>query len=388
MVQHIQLPGEDGQLFTYTPGEPSTFPQTSPPARSRRIFAAAHLVSRSAVSAQLPAREQIDWEATLAYRRYLWSLGFSVAEAMDTAQRGMGLDWVAARELIHRSAGAARAEGLQERIACGAGTDHLSLAGPLTLENVIAAYEEQCAFVEGEGARIILMASRALAACARGPEDYAYVYDRILEQVSRPVILHWLGEMFDPALAGYWGTSDLDEATEVCLDLIHRHAAKIDGLKLSLLSAEREISLRRRLPAGVVMYTGDDFHYPQLIWGDEQGYSHALLGIFDAIAPAAAAALQALDRGDLPGYQAIFAPTVPLARHIFQEPTYHYKTGVVFLAYLNGHQPHFRMVGGGETARTISHLVRLFLLADQARLLLDPPQAAERMQRVLATAGR
>src|SRR5579883_1760333 len=388
MVQHIQLPGEDGRLFTYTLSEPNRFPSTCPPARSRRAFAAAHIVRKSTASAQLPAREQIDWEATLAYRRYLWSLGFSIAEAMDTAQRGMGLDWDAARELIRRSVDTAKACGMQERIACGAGTDQLSPAAPLTLQQIIAAYEEQCAFIEGEGARLILMASRALAACARTPEDYASVYDCILRQVKRPVILHWLGEMFDPALAGYWGRSNLDEATEICLDLIHRHAAKIDGIKLSLLSAEREIALRRRLPGGVVMYTGDDFHYPQLIWGDEQGYSHALLGIFDAIAPAAAAALQALDRGDLPGYQAIFAPTVPLARHIFQEPTYHYKTGVVFLAYLNGHQPHFRMVGGGETARTISHLVRLFLLADQARLLLDPPQAAERMQRVLATAGR
>jgi len=387
MSRHIQLPGEDGHPFTYALGEPCRFPTTCPPARSRRAFAAAHIVRKHTASPQLPAREQIDWETTLAYRRYLWSLGFSVAEAMDTAQRGMGLDWDATRELIHRSMAAARADGAQERIACGAGTDQLSLAAPLTLEKVIAAYEEQCEFVEGEGARVILMASRALAACARSSEDYARVYDRVLGQVKRPVILHWLGEMFDPALAGYWGRSDLDEAMEVCLDLMRRHATKIDGIKLSLLSAEREIALRRRLPASVVMYTGDDFHYPQLIQGDEQGYSHALLGIFDAIAPAAAAALQALDRGDLPGYQAIFAPTVPLAHHIFQAPTYHYKTGVVFLAYLNGHHPCFSMVGGLETARSLAHLVRLFMLADQAGLLLDPEQAAARMQQVLVSAG-
>jgi hypothetical protein len=388
MVHHLQLPGEDGRVFTYKLREPGSFPQTCPPAQSRRAFAAAHIVRKKTASADLPAQQQIDWEATLAYRQYLWSLGFSIAEAMDTAQRGMGLDWAAARELIRGSMAAARAGGMQERIACGAGTDQLPLSAPVTLDEVMAAYEEQCAFIEGEGARIILMASRALGACARSPEDYARVYDRILGQVKLPVIVHWLGEMFDPALTGYWGKSNLDEATEVCLDLIYRHAAKIDGIKLSLLSAEREIALRRRLPAGVVMYTGDDFHYPQLIRGDEQGYSHALLGIFDAIAPAAAAALQALDRGDLQRYQAIFAPTVPLSRHIFQAPTYHYKTGIVFLAYLNGHQSHFSMVDGLETSRSLPHLARLFVLADQAGLLFDPEQAVVRMQHVLTTVGR
>ncbi|HEX6483202.1 MAG TPA: dihydrodipicolinate synthase family protein [Ktedonobacteraceae bacterium] len=388
MVHQLQLPGEDGRAFTYTLSGPRSFPQTCPLPRSRRAFAAAHIVRKETASAELPVLEQIDWEATLAYRQYLWSLGLSIAEAMDTAQRGMGLDWAAARELIRSSTAVARATGMQERVACGAGTDQLSLSAPVTLDEVIAAYEEQCAFIEGEGARIILMASRVLAACATSPEDYARVYDRILGQVRFPVILHWLGEMFDPALTGYWGKNNLDEAMEVCLDLIRRHAAKIDGIKLSLLSAEREIALRRRLPAGVVMYTGDDFHYPQLIRGDDQGYSHALLGIFDAIAPAAAAALQALDRGDLQQYEAIFAPTVPLSRHIFQAPTYHYKTGIVFLAYLNGHQSHFSMVGGLETARTLPHLARLFLLADQAGLLLDPEQAIVRMQRVLGTAGR
>lgn len=387
MVHQIQLPGEDGRVFTYTLGEPGRFPSACLPARSRHAFAAAHIVSKKAAPVELPAREQMDWDATLAYRQYLWSLGFSIAEAMDTAQRGMGLDWAAARELIHRSVAAARASGMQERIACGAGTDQLSLSASITLDEVIAAYEEQCAFIEGEGGRIILMASRALAACARSSEDYARVYDRILSQVRRPVILHWLGEMFDPTLASYWGKSSLDEATEVCLDLMQRHAAKIDGIKLSLLSAEREIALRRRLPAGVVMYTGDDFHYPELIGGDEQGYSHALLGIFDAIAPAAAAALQALDRGDIQQYEEIFAPTVPLSRHIFQAPTYNYKTGVVFLAYLNGHQADFCMVGGLETARSLAHLARLFVLADQAGLLLDVEQAVVRMQGVLGSAG-
>lgn len=388
MVSPIQLPDQEGGTFLYTLSEPRNFPRTSPPPRSRRAFAAAHIVHNPTASTDLPVEKQIDWEATLAYRYYLWDLGFSIAEAMDTAQRGMGLDWSAARELIQRSMAAARASGTQERIACGVGTDQLFPSTVLTLDAIIAAYEEQCAFVEGEGARIILMASRALAAYARSPEDYARVYDRILEQVKRPVILHWLGAMFDPALTGYWGHAELDEAMEVCLNLIHRHAAKIDGIKLSLLSAEREIAMRRRLPPGVVMYTGDDFNYPQLIRGDEQGHSSALLGIFDAIAPAAAAALQALDRGDMQQYEAIFAPTVPLARHIFQAPTYYYKTGVVFLAYLNGHQEQFSMIGGLENARSLAHLARLFVLADQAGLLLDPEQAFVRMQRVLSTGVR
>jgi hypothetical protein len=327
----------------------------------------------------------LDWEATLAYRHHLWSLGFSVAEAMDTAQRGMGLDWTVSKELIRRSVAEARALGAG--IACGAGTDQLVPSPQLTLTDVQAAYEEQCGFIEGEGARIILMASRALAACAKMPEDYLQVYDRILTQVRQPVILHWLGDMFDPALAGYWGYQDLDAAMEVCLSLIKRHAANIDGIKISLLDAHREVAMRRRLPEGVRMYTGDDFNYPELIRGDEQGYSHALLGIFDAIAPAAAAALHALDAGDIDGYTTILAPTVPLSRHIFQAPTYYYKTGVVFLAYLNGHQSHFRMVAGLESGRSLVHLAELFVLADKAGLLRDPELAAERMRRVLAVAG-
>ena len=304
---------------------------------------------------------------------------------MDTAQRGMGLDWTVSRELIRRSVAEARACG--GTIACGAGTDQLAPSPHLTLADVQAAYEEQCEFIEGQGGRIILMASRALAACAQSPDDYLRVYERILSQVAQPVILHWLGDMFDPALAGYWGERDLDAAMEVCLDLIRRNAAKIDGIKLSLLDAGREVALRRRLPEGVRLYSGDDFNYPELIRGDEQGYSHALLGIFDAIAPAAAAALQALDAGDMGRYEALLAPTVTLSRHIFQAPTYYYKTGVVFLAYLNGHQSHFRMVAGMESARSIVHLAELFVLADKAGLLRDPELAIERMRRVLAVAG-
>ena len=384
MTRPLLLPRSDGTTITYTPGPPGKVRPASRPFHSRVAYAAAHVVCDPQSHAS--AKTQLDWDATLAYRRYLWSLGLSVAEAMDTAQRGMGLDWELTRELIRRSLAEARGVGAAG-IACGAGTDQLDASRPLTLDAVKAAYEEQCAFVEGEGGRIILMASRALAACAQTPDDFVRVYDHVLSQVSRPVILHWLGDMFDPALSGYWGERNLDAAMDVCLGIIQRHVAKIGGIKLSLLDAEREVSMRRRLPPGVRMYTGDDFHYARLILGDEQGFSHALLGIFDAIAPVAAAALQALDDGDVARYEQLFAPTVPLSRHIFQPPTYYYKTGIVFLAYLNGHQSHFRLVGGLEMARSIAHLAELFILADQAGLLSDPERATERMRSILTPIG-
>ncbi len=257
----------------------------------------------------------------------------------------------------------------------------------MTLEQVVEAYQEQAEFVEAQGGRLILMASRALARCARHADDYAWVYERILSQVQRPVILHWLGDMFDPALEGYWGSRDLDEATAACLAVIRQNASKIDGVKMSLLDADREIQMRRDLPAGVKMYTGDDFNYDRLILGDGQHHSHALLGIFDAIAPVAAAALEALDRGDVAAYERWMAPTVPLSRHIFEPPTYFYKTGIVFLAYLNGHQKHFRMVAGQESARGVVHLSQLFRLAGDAGLLADPELAVSRMKLVLALAG-
>ncbi len=385
MSQQILLPRADGSCRSYVLGEASSYPSSCGPFQSRSAYAAAHVVCDPLVDNSPAAPAHLDWDATLAYRRHLWGLGFAVAEAMDTAQRGMGLDWKATKELIRRSLAEARACG--GNVACGAGTDHLLPSARVTLEEVQAAYEEQCGFIEGEGGRVILMASRALAACAQTPDDYRKIYGSILSQVEQPVILHWLGDMFDPALAGYWGFSDIDEAMQICLDIIERHSEKIDGIKISLLAANREIAMRRRLPAHIRMYTGDDFNYPELILGDEQGYSHALLGIFDAIAPAAAAALHALDAGNRERYQQILAPTVALSRHIFQAPTYYYKTGVVFMAYLNGHQSHFRMVGGLESARSIVHLSELFVLADQAGLLLDPEIAVERMRRVLAVAG-
>jgi hypothetical protein len=385
MPTTLRLPQADRTLLDYAPGPAPSYSAPAGPFRERVAYAAAHVVADPLADTTPVSPPQLDWEATLAYRRYLWSLGFAVAEAMDTAQRGMGLDWGTAQELIRRSLAEARGAG--GAVACGAGTDHLPPRVGLTLADVEEAYAEQVGFVEDAGGRVILMASRALAAVARGPDDYARVYDRILSQVSRPVILHWLGDMFDPALAGYWGARDLDAATESCLQIIAGHADKIDGIKISLLDDRREIAMRRRLPAGVKMYTGDDFNFAELIRGDEQGYSHALLGIFDQIAPAASAAFQALDAGDMAGYDALLAPTVPLSRHIFQAPTFYYKTGVVFMAYLNGHQRHFRMVGSQESARSIVHLAELFVLADRAGVLLDPELAAARFRPLLALAG-
>ncbi len=249
------------------------------------------------------------------------------------------------------------------------------------------AYLEQCEAIEAVDGRIILMASRALAAAARHADDYASVYARVLSQVRQPVILHWLGPMFDPALEGYWGASSIPAATENCLSIIRAHKEKIDGIKISLLDADLEVSMRRHLPAGVRMYTGDDFNYDRLILGDSQHHSDALLGIFDAIAPAASLALTALDANNVPRYHELLAPTVPLSRHIFAAPTQHYKTGVVFLAFLNGFQSHFRMVRGSESARSVAHLCELFVLADQARVLRDPELAMQRMRSFLLLAG-
>jgi hypothetical protein len=381
----VMLPQEDRSLAPYELGTASPYEPPQGPLKSRVAYAAVHVVADPFAGHPMGAATALDWEATLAYRGYLWSMGLSVAEAMDTAQRGMGLDWSACRELIRRTAVDAKAA--RGGLACGATTDQLP-PRPARLEEIERAYDEQCAFIEEAGATVVLMASRHLAGCARAPEDYMRVYDHVLSQVSRPVILHWLGEVFDPQLAGYWGSRDLDAATHTVVRIIREHAAKVDGIKVSLLDDRREIELRGQLQEhDVRLYTGDDFNYPDLIRGDARGYSHALLGIFDAIAPAASAALQALDRGQLDAYEKILAPTVPLSRHIFGPPTYYYKTGVVFLAYLNGHQQHFRMVGGLESARSIVHLGRILALADQARLLRFPELAASRFRKVLAVAG-
>jgi hypothetical protein len=387
VLKELLLPRAGGSFGPYHPsGEPLAVAPAAPP-RSRVAYAAAHVVADPLADANPILETALDWEATLAYRRHLWSLGLSVAEAMDTAQRGMGLGWEASKELVSRSVAEARAFGPEAGVACGAGTDQLVPDSGLTLDDVRAAYEEQVGFVEGEGGRVVLMASRALAAISKGPEDYAEVYGAILPRAKGPVILHWLGEAFDPALAGYWGHGDLDAAMEVCLGVIGEHRDKVDGIKISLLDKRREVEMRRRLPEGVRMYTGDDFDYPELILGDDEGHSDALLGIFDAIAPAASVALHALDGGDRDRYSEVLSPTVPLSRHIFESPTRFYKTGIVFLAYLNGHQDHFRMVGGLESARSVVHLSELFVLADRAGLLSDPELASERMRRFLALAG-
>jgi hypothetical protein len=384
-IQTIQLPVEGGKLEPYQVREPRQFARPSRPF-TRKAFAAAHVVAdpRSAQEPWLDAA--IDWERTIDYRRHLWSWGFGVAEAMDTAQRGMGLDWTNSLELVRRALDAARdVKGAE--VASGAGTDHLAPDPALSLDKVIAAYEMQCSAIEKLGGRLILMASRALAACARSPEDYGRVYDRILGQVRQPVIIHWLGEMFDPALQGYWGKPDHLAAMDVCVDVIRRNAAKVDGIKVSLLDKDKEVVMRRKLPAGVRMYTGDDFNFAELIEGDAEGYSDALLGIFDSIAPAASAALSALASNDKAAYHEMLAPTVPLSRHIFRAPTRFYKTGVVFMAWLNGHQDHFVMVGGQQSARHILHFAELFRLADQAGLLADPGLACARMKQLLATHG-
>lgn len=385
MGSKLKLLTANGTIQDYEAGQTAVFETPEGKFKSRVAFTAAHVVADPFANTDPVLNPAIDWENTLAYRRYLWSLGLAVAEAMDTAQRGMGLGWTQAQELISRSVAEAKAVG--GRIACGAGTDHLQPSPSVTLEEVQAAYEEQCSFVEKQGGQIILMASRALAACADGPEDYHKVYSNILRQVEQPVIIHWLGEMFDPALKGYWGHKNIDDAMEVCLNIIWDNRNKVDGIKISLLDENREIEMRRQLPEEAKMYTGDDFNYPQLIKGDEKGFSHALLGIFDAIAPAAAAALHALNVGDVERYDKILEKTVPLSRHIFQTPTYSYKTGIVFMAYLNGHQNHFRMIAGAEGARSITHLSELFVLADQAGLLRDPDLAVERMKKVLALSG-
>lgn len=379
----IALPTESGETYVHTPRTHPVTYTTDLPLRSRMVYSAAHVVA-DPFKAGADAPAAVDWEATLAFRRHLWAHGLSVAEAMDTAQRGMGLDWAGAAELIRRSSAEAKAVG--GGIACGVGTDQL--AGPArALSEVTAAYEEQLGVVEEAGAQAVLMASRALAAVAKGPDDYLEVYCRLLRQSSEPVILHWLGPMFDPALEGYWGSDDLDAATDTFLEVITAHPDKVDGVKISLLDAEREVALRRRLPDGVRCYTGDDFNYPELIQGDERGFSHALLGIFDPLASLAAAAVSRLDTGDAAGFRGLLDPTVELSRHLFCAPTRFYKTGVVLLAWLAGHQSHFTMVGGLQSARALPHLARAYELADRVGLFPDPQLAECRMRRLLAVYG-
>jgi len=389
----LQLPTNDGRLVRYALRDAAPIVAAPPGTRFNRIaYSAAHVVADPRARIDPWLQCAIDWDATMAYRRRLWSLGLSVAEAMDTAQRGMGLDWPTSLELIRRSLDAAR-DVPGALVASGCGTDHLNLDEVRRIDDVIRGYEEQMEAIEALGGRLIVMASRALARVARSPVDYERVYDRVLRQAKQPVILHWLGDMFDPALKGYWGSDDADRAMETALAVIGANADKVDGIKISLLDKDKEIAMRRRLPDGVRMYTGDDFNYAELIAGDgvgasvNQRQSDALLGIFDAIAPAANAALAALAAGDVARFHAILAPTVPLSRHIFAAPTRFYKTGVVFMAWLNGYQSHFTMVGGQQSARSLTHLAELFRLADAAGLIEQPELAVRRMTQLLALHG-
>src|SRR6476646_7184665 len=382
----LKLPRADRSIETYRLAASRTFPAKLEGALNRVAFSAAHVVADPLADVDPWLTSTIDWDRTIAFREHIWDLGLGVAAAMDTAQRGMGLDWPTSLELVQRSVRAAKARG-DALVFSGAGTDHLAPEDAKNLDDVISAYEEQIAAVEKAGGRIILMASRALARIGRNPDDYARVYNRVLSMVTEPVIIHWLGDMFDPALANYWGTSSLDQAMDVAVGVINANAAKVDGVKVSLLDKQREIDMRRRLDKNVRMYTGDDFNYAELIAGDSQGFSHALLGIFDAIAPAASYALSRLSAGDEAGFHDVLGPTVPLSRHVFKAPTRFYKTGIVFMASLNGHQDHFTMAGGQESARSTLHLAELFRLADKAGLLASPEMATRRMQTWLSTRG-
>lgn len=381
----LKLPKADRSIETYRLAASRTFPAKLDGALNRIAFSAAHIVADPLAECDPWLNQTIDWDRTIAFREHVWDLGLGVAEAMDTAQRGMGMDWPTSLELITRSVAAAKPRGAL--VFSGAGTDHLAVEDAKSIDDVIKAYEQQFEAIEKVGGRIILMASRALAKLGKNAEDYGRVYDRILSQSAQPVIIHWLGDMFDPALANYWGTPSLDTAMDIAVDVINRNAAKVDGVKVSLLDAQREIDMRRRLDPKVKMYTGDDFNYAELIAGDDKGFSHALLGIFDAIAPAASYALSRLAAGDEAGFHDVLGPTVPLSRHIFKAPTRFYKTGIVFMAYLNGHQDHFTMIGGQESTRSTQHLAELFRLADKAGLLANPELATQRMKAIMATRG-
>jgi hypothetical protein len=382
----LNLPDADGAVREYRlVGTPIERP-SKPPAFNRIAYAAAHVVSDARRDSNPWGKPAIDWDTTIAFRRHLWSLGFKIAEAMDTSQRGMGLDWAGAQELIRRSLEEARhVEGAD--LACGAGTDHLAAADARSLDDVIKAYETQIEFVEQHGGRAIMMASRALARVATSPDDYIKVYSRILSQAKDKVVLHWLGDMFDPNLAGYWGSAEFEPALECALDIIKENRSKVEGIKISLLDNAKEVQLRDRLPEGVMCFTGDDFNYAELIEGDGKRYSHALLGIFDAVAPSASKALASLAAGDTATFRSIIEPTVPLSRKIFEAPTQYYKAGVVFLAWLNGHQSHFSLPAGLQSARGINHYADIFRLADKANVLDRPDLATERMKNFVGVFG-
>jgi hypothetical protein len=384
----IALPTADGRIEDYRlTGTPLT-PRGPTRSLTRTAFAAAHVVSDPLSERNSwDTRPAVDWEGTLAFRMSLWDQGLGLAEAMDTAQRGMGVDWPTALELIQRTMVAAKAHPMKPRVACGAGTDHLALGELTSADKIAAAYQTQAEAIEAAGGQLILMASRAFPAMGAGADVYRSVYRRLIDGAREPVILHWLGDMFDPALKGYWGSKDVAVASDFVLDLIGENPGKVDGIKISLLDQAHEEAFRARLPEGVRLYTGDDFNYADLIAGDGKHFSHALLGIFAAIAPAASQALDALAAGDLETYHRLLAPTVPLSREIFRAPTRFYKAGIAFLAWLNGHQRHFIMPAGFQSSRDIVHYAEVFRLADQANLLADPKLAVRRMRVLLELHG-
>lgn len=379
----IKLPDTSGRLQDYTlAGTPlPASPLGADPARI--VLAAVHVVADPFTSNDPTGLAAIDWESTIAFRRHLDGLGLGIAEAMDTAQRGMGLDWPGALELIRRT----RSELPDALVLNGCGTDQLNPDDARSLDDVRRAYMEQLEAIQGIGGRIVVMASRALARVAESPDDYRRIYREVLTACDQPAVLHWLGEMFDPALAGYWGAESFDTAVEVALEVIGESVGQVDGIKISLLDRDKEIAMRRRLPEGVRMYSGDDFNYPELIQGDELGYSDALLGIFDPLAPAAALAVSLLGKGDRAGFRRVLDPTVPLSRLIFRAPTQYYKTGVVFLAWLNGFQSHFVMLNGHQALRPLPYFTEIFCRADQIGLFQDPELAVYRMRKLLEIYG-
>jgi hypothetical protein len=382
----ITLPAPGGRLERHTLSSPGPYPDTVSEPLDRLVYAAPHVVADPLAGSEGSGAGPIDWDATIAVRRRLWALGLGVAEAMEPAQRRSGLDWAAALALLGRSLNAAQGQP-GARIVCGCGTDHLAPGDRLTVADVIDAYVQQAEAIERLGGRLALMASDALAACARSPDQYALVYDRLLAQVREPVVLVVPDGVGDPALAGYWGSEDRDEAIEVMLAVVRRHPAKVEGVALSPADPIQALALRRRLPAGVGLFTTDECDFTDAIAGDATGHADALLGVMDAIAPAAGAALAARARGEHDRYRAILAPTLPLARHLFCAPTRSGATGVVFLAWLNAEQRAFAMLDGRQSARGILHLVQAFRLADAAGLLRDPEQACARMRSLLAVHG-
>jgi Protein of unknown function (DUF993) len=373
-----------GAVDRFTLGPAPAFARPSGPLRSRVAYAAAHVVPRVGAENVPGAPADIDWDATLAFRRHLWSWGLGVADAMDTAQRNMGLDATATRELVARTAAEARTVGGD--LVVGVNTDHVE-DEVIPLSAVVDAYVEQLHFAEDHGAGVVLMASRHLARAATSGADYEHVYREVLARAGAPVVLHWLGAAFDPQLARYFGTGDVPAAMDTVVRIITENVERVRGIKLSLLDAGHEVALRARLPRAATLFTGDDYNYVGLIEGDGQRHSDALLGAFALVAPSASAAIQALDAADTAAYRRILGPTEALARHVFAAPTYYYKTGVAFLAWLNGHQAAFSMVGGLHAARSLPHLSTLVRLADRAGALTDPELAAARWNAYLALHG-